>query len=54
MLGIVAEHITDNNRDLASALRQLHAYATLTSLPVTPETARRQLAPPLRPIVRRR
>lgn len=45
VLGIVAEHITDNIRDLSSALRQLHAYATLTSLSVTPETARRQLAP---------
>ena len=45
VLGIVAEHITDNIRDLSSALRQLHAYASLTGLSVTPETAGRQLAP---------
>ena len=45
VLGIVAEHITDNIRDLASALRQLQAYAQLTSLPVTPDTVQEQLAP---------
>ncbi len=45
VLQMVAEHITDNIRDLASALRQLHAYAQLTNQPVTPETVCRQLAP---------
>ncbi len=45
VLQIVADHITNNIRDLASALRQLHAYANLTNLPVTPDTVAQQLAP---------
>lgn len=45
VLGIIANHLTDNIRDLAAALQQLHAYAKLTRLPVTPQAALQQLAP---------
>ena len=45
VLRIVADHITGNIRDLTSALRQLHAYAQLTNLPITPDLVVQQLAP---------
>ena len=45
VLRIIADHFPANIRDLASALRQLHAYASLTKLPVTPEAALQHLAP---------
>ena len=45
VLAIVAEHITHNIRDLASAIRQLHAYSQLTNQPITPETVCRRLEP---------
>jgi len=45
VLRIIADHFTNNIRDLASALRQLHAFANLTKLPVTPEAALQHLAP---------
>ncbi len=45
VLHMVAEHITKNIRDLASALRQLNAYAQLTNQPITPDTVCRQLEP---------
>ncbi len=45
VLRIIADQFTHNIRDLASALRQLYAYANLTKLPVTPEAALQHLAP---------
>lgn len=45
VLRVVAEHFTNNIRDLAGALHQLHAYANLTKLSVTPEAALQHLAP---------
>ena len=45
VLQMVAKHITNNVRDLAGALRQLHAYAKLTNSAVTTESVLQQLAP---------
>jgi chromosomal replication initiator protein len=45
VLGIVADRVTDNIRDLIAAMQQLHAYAKLTKMPVTPQAALHQLVP---------
>lgn len=45
VLQIVGNRITNNIRDLASALQQLQAYTQLTNLPVTADTVIQQLAP---------
>lgn len=45
VLSMVAERITDNVRDLQSALRRLSAYSTLVNQPLTPQAASELLAP---------
>ncbi len=45
LLSMVASRVTDNVRDLESALRRLSAYSELTNSPLTPENAARLLAP---------
>ena len=45
LLSMVAARVTDNVRDLESALRRLSAYSGLTNSPLTSESAARLLAP---------
>jgi len=45
VLSIVAERITDNIRDLQSALHRLSAYSKLVNQPLTPQRASELLAP---------
>ena len=45
VLSLVAERITDNIRDLQSALHRLSAYSRLVNQPLTPQSASELLAP---------
>ena len=45
VLCIIANHVTNNIRDLVGAMHQLTAYSKLTRRPLTPDSAFHQLAP---------